>query len=218
MPARSQRWGEVESAAYANGCARIVGVDEVGRGPLAGPVVACAVLLPPSCRDIDGVGDSKALRSADRERLAQDIRHVALAIGIGAASVAEIDRVNIYQATARAMRRAIARIPAPWDLLLVDGSPFAALGLPHQAVVKGDSCCLAIACASIIAKVTRDRLLTALAQRHPRYGWASNAGYGTPAHLAALAAYGATKHHRQSFRPLRAELELEFSSVESGKA
>ncbi len=188
-------------------------MDEVGRGPLAGPVVACAILLPSSCKDIDGVGDSKALRGSDRERLALEIRQIAVAIGIGAASTVEIDRMNIYQATALAMRRAIARIPLPHDLLLIDGSPFAALRLPHTAIVKGDACCLSIACASIIAKVTRDRLLRALDRRYPRYGWATNAGYGTPEHLAALAEYGATAHHRRSFRPLRTDPDL-FSSLE----
>ncbi|MCC7055569.1 MAG: ribonuclease HII [Gemmatimonadaceae bacterium] len=208
MPARSQGWGRVERAARRNGHARIVGVDEVGRGPLAGPVVACAILLPTHCREIAGVGDSKALKPADRVRLAVDIRRTALAIGIGAASVAEIDRVNIYQATAIAMRRAIARITLPYDLLLVDGSPFAALGTPHQAVVKGDACCLSIACASIIAKVTRDRLLASLHGRHPVYGWEHNAGYGTAAHLAALTEHGPTPHHRRSFRPLRVEPDL----------
>ncbi len=213
MPARTQSWGRLERAARRNGHLRIVGVDEVGRGPLAGPVVACAILLPHTCRDIDGVGDSKALRADDRERLAGEIRRLAIGIGIGAASVCEIDRVNIYQATAIAMRRAIARIPVPHDLLLVDGSPFGALGLPHQAVVKGDACCLSIACASIIAKVTRDRLLCALHRRYPRYGWETNAGYGTPEHLAGLTEHGATPHHRRSFRPLRVEPDL-FSSIE----
>jgi ribonuclease HII len=153
------------------------------------------------------------VRPAERERLVAEIRRTALAIGIGAASVCEIDRINIYQATAVAMRRAIARIPAPYDLLLVDGAPFGALGLPHQAVVKGDSCCLSIACASIVAKVTRDRLLSSLNRRHPNYGWGSNAGYGTPEHLAALAEYGASPHHRRSFRPLRIDPDL-FSSLE----
>ena len=213
MPARTQSWGALEAAARQTGHARIVGVDEVGRGPLAGPVVACAILLPADCVDIDGVGDSKALRASERERLAECIRNVAIGIGLGAASVSEIDRINIYQATALAMRRAIARIPAPHDLLLVDGSPFGALGLPHRAVVKGDASCLSIACASIIAKVTRDRLLQALDRRHPAYGWARNAGYGTPGHLAALSAYGATPHHRRSFRPLRVDPDL-FSSLE----
>jgi ribonuclease HII len=213
MPARSQSWGELERAARRDGCTRIVGVDEVGRGPLAGPVVACAILLPHDCHDIDGVGDSKALRAEERERLAVEIRRVALAVGIGAASVAEIDRVNIYQATAVAMRRAIARIPAPHHLLLVDGSPFSALGIPHQAVVKGDTCCLSIACASIIAKVTRDRLLVALHTRYPAFGWHRNAGYGTAQHLAALTSHGATPHHRRSFRPLRVTPDL-FSSLE----
>jgi len=213
MPARMQSWGELEAAARLGGRARIVGVDEVGRGPLAGPVVACAVLLPAGCCDIAGVGDSKSLRAPDRERLAAAIRDVALAIGLGAASVAEIDRLNIYQATALAMRRAIARMSAPYDLLLVDGSPFPALGLAHQNVIKGDATCLSVACASIIAKVTRDKLLRALSVRHPAYGWQSNAGYGTAAHLAALLTSGATAHHRRSFRPLRTDPDL-FSSLE----
>jgi ribonuclease HII len=213
MPARAQSWGELEAEARATGRFRIVGVDEVGRGPLAGPVVACAILLPGDCADIDGVGDSKALRAKDRERLEREIRRRAVAIGIGAASVAEIDRVNIYRATALAMRRAIARIPEPHDLLLVDGSPFAALGLAHRAVVKGDATCLSIACASIVAKVTRDRLLSALHLRYPLYGWASNAGYGTAEHLAALTVHGATVHHRRSFRPLRTDPDL-FTSLE----
>ena len=213
MPARMQSWGMVERAARKIGHARIVGVDEVGRGPLAGPVVACAILLPHNCREIKGVGDSKSLPREERERLALVIRRRAIAIGIGAASVSEIDRVNIYQATAIAMRRAIARIPAPHDLLLVDGSPFAALGLPHQNVVKGDCCCLSIACASIVAKVTRDRLLCALNRRYPAYGWHSNAGYGTPEHLEALTTHGATPHHRRSFRPLRIESDL-FTPIE----
>ena len=213
MPARMQSWGALEAAARYAGHTRIVGVDEVGRGPIAGPVVACAVVLPIDCHDIAGVGDSKALQPKERESLADEIRRIAVAIGIGAASVTEIDRVNIYQATAIAMRRAIARIPAPYDLLLVDGSPFAALGLPHQNVVKGDACCLSIACASIIAKVTRDRLLVALDRRYPAFRWRANVGYGTAEHLAALSAQGATPHHRRSFRPLRVDPDL-FPSTE----
>ncbi len=213
MPARTQSWGALEEIARKGGHSRIVGVDEVGRGPLAGPVVACAILLPPNCTEIDGVGDSKALKAADRDRLALEIRRVALAIGIGAASVTEIDAINIYQATARAMRRAIARIPRPHDLLLVDGAPFGALGLPHQAVVKGDASCLSIACASIIAKVTRDRLLVSLGRRYPQYKWQANAGYGTAAHLAALSEHGASPHHRRSFRPLRTDPDL-FTSLD----
>jgi ribonuclease HII len=208
MPARSQSWGAIEASARTLGQTRIVGVDEVGRGPLAGPVVACAILLPESCTDIAGVGDSKALKARDRERLVGDIRQAALCIGIGAASVNEIDRVNIYQATAIAMRRAIAQLRHPYDLLLVDGSPFAALGLPHTAIVKGDAACLSIACASIVAKVTRDRLLASLDRRYPHYGWRTNAGYGTAAHLSAMTMHGATPHHRRSFRPLRSDPDL----------
>lgn len=198
----------LEARARATGQALILGVDEVGRGPLAGPVVACAVLLGPECVALPGVTDSKALSAAQRARVLPLIRGAARAIGIGAASVREIDALNIHRATALAMRRAIARVVPPWDLLLVDGTPFPALGLAHTAVVQGDAHCLSIACASVVAKETRDRLMRALAARHPAYGWARNAGYGTAEHLSALRDCGPTSHHRRSFRPLRDQLAL----------
>ncbi|MBI2795878.1 MAG: ribonuclease HII [Gemmatimonadetes bacterium] len=181
----------------------IAGVDEVGRGPLAGPVVACAVIMPPGARSLPGVDDSKRLTPATRERLAIRIRGHALSLALGAASAREVDRHNVYHATVLAMRRALARLRVPADHVLVDGTPLATLGVSHTAVVKGDATCYAIACASIVAKVTRDRLMHALARRHPVYGWDHNAGYGTAQHLAALAEHGSTRHHRASFAGVR---------------
>jgi ribonuclease HII len=174
-------------------------VDEVGRGPLAGPVVACAVIMPPNVRCIAGIDDSKKLTADERETLACQIRARALAIGLGAASPREIDVLNIYHATTLAMRRALARLlPAPHHVI-VDGRPIKALGIEHTAVVGGDAKCYAVACASILAKVTRDGLMRRLAPRYPAYGWEHNAGYGTPFHVRALDNVGVTPHHRRSF-------------------
>ena len=196
---RVHRWSTIERELRATGGLLIAGIDEVGRGPLAGPVVACAVIMPPGVRALPGVDDSKKLTAATRERLAHRIREHALAIALGAASAREVDRHNIYHATVIAMRRALARLAIPADHVLVDGTALATLGIAHTAVVKGDTKCYAIACASIVAKVTRDRLMHALARRHPAYGWERNAGYGTAEHLAALARFGSTRHHRASF-------------------
>ncbi|MEO7086296.1 MAG: ribonuclease HII, partial [Gemmatimonadaceae bacterium] len=181
----------------------IAGVDEVGRGPLAGPVVACAVIMPPGVRAIPGVDDSKALSAAERIRLAAKIRERAVCFSIGAASVREIDRVNIYHATVIAMRRALSRLSVAPQHVLVDGKPFRTLGIPHVAIVGGDDVCYSIACASILAKVTRDRLMRSLACRYPDYLWERNVGYSTLAHLEGLAAHGVTPHHRRSFIPVR---------------
>lgn len=189
----------------------IAGVDEVGRGPLAGPVVACAVVMPPDVRAIPGVDDSKRLSRAERERLAVKIRARALSVGIGAASVREIDRINIYQATVVAMRRALSRLGVAPHHVLVDGKPFRTLEIAHTAIVGGDDLCYTIACASIIAKVTRDRIMYALAGRYPNYRWDRNVGYATLAHIEGMAAYGVTAHHRRSFIPVR-QLSLDFSS------
>jgi ribonuclease HII len=196
-----RRWSTLEQDLRDAGHTVVAGVDEVGRGPLAGPVVACAIVMPTGARAIPGINDSKQLAPAERDRLARLIRARAVSIGIGAASVREIDRINIYHATVLAMRRAVARIrPAP-DHLIVDGLPIATLGHAHTAVVKGDATCYTIACASIVAKVVRDRLMTSLAARYPAYSWERNAGYGTAAHLAAIAEVGGTRHHRMSFKP-----------------
>jgi ribonuclease HII len=193
------RWSAIEKELRSQGATLIAGVDEVGRGPLAGPVVACAIVMPHGQRAIAGVDDSKALTAGDRERLAVVIRTRAVSIGLGAASVREIAALNIYQASVLAMRRALARLRVRPDTILIDGKPIKTLGVAHRAVVGGDRRCYSVACASIIAKVTRDRLMTALAGRYPVYGWANNAGYGTPIHLAALRTTGLTAHHRELF-------------------
>jgi len=189
----------------------IAGVDEVGRGPLAGPVVACAVVMPPDIRAIPGVDDSKKLSRSERERLAVKIRERAIGVGIGAASVREIDRINIYQATVVAMRRALTRLGVAPHHVLVDGKPFRTLEIAHTAIVDGDDLCYTIACASIIAKVTRDRIMYALAGHYPNYRWDRNVGYATMAHIEGLASHGVTPHHRRSFIPVR-QLSLDFGS------
>jgi len=169
--------------------------------------------MPPEQRAIAGVDDSKRLTANARMRLAEKIRERAVAYGIGAASVREIDRHNIYQATVIAMRRALVRMTrsgvAPHHVL-VDGRPFRTLEIPHSAIVDGDDCCYTIACASILAKVTRDRLMHALAGRYPNYLWDRNVGYSTAAHLQGLAAHGVTAHHRRSFIPV-SQLSLDLS-------
>ena len=197
------RWSPIERTLRAQYGPLLVGVDEVGRGPLAGPVVACAVVMPPDQRAIAGVDDSKRLDAVTRDRLAAHIRAQALVVSLGAASAREVDRLNIYHATVLAMRRALARVPGVLgrtpDHVLVDGNPLRTLGMVHTAVVKGDAKCYAIACASIVAKVTRDRLMTSLAARHSAYGWERNRGYGTAEHQQAIAGHGLTRHHRRSF-------------------
>jgi ribonuclease HII len=155
--------------------------------------------MPPSRRAIAGVDDSKALAAAERSRLAVLIRAQALALSLGAASVREIGALNIYQATALAMRRALGRLAVEPDVVLIDGKPIRSLEIAHRAVVGGDRRCYSIACASIVAKVVRDRLMASLSVRYPMYGWERNAGYGTAAHFAALREAGLTAHHRAGF-------------------
>lgn len=190
-----------EQAWFDRGVLRLAGVDEAGRGPLAGPVVAAAVIVTPGTDRIAGVTDSKQLPRRRREQLAAAIVST-LPYGVGAASPREIDRLNIRRATALAMRRALLRLPQSVDAILVDGLPMAEIGLPHDALVGGDRRCYAIACASIVAKTVRDRLMRRLGARHPEFGWERNAGYGTPHHRAALERLGPTPHHRRSFAPL----------------
>lgn len=203
-------WSALERSLRKAGATNIAGVDEVGRGPLAGPVVVCAVIMPADRRAIPGVTDSKQLRAADRERLAARIEAEAVAIAVRASSVAEIARHNILQATVRAMARALAALPVRPDQVLVDGRPLRTLTVSHHGVVGGDAACYSIGCASIVAKVVRDRLMTRLARRYPAYGWEANAGYGTPVHLAALRAAGLSPHHRVQFcrTALGGQLEL----------
>ena len=180
--------------------APVAGVDEVGRGPWAGPVVAAAVILDPA-NLLGGIDDSKRLSARRREALFAALCETAR-FGVGAASVAEIDRLNVLAAALLAMRRAIARLGVVPAHVLVDGNRMPALPCPATTVVGGDRRSLSIAAASIIAKVTRDRLMARLARRYPGFGWERNAGYGTPQHRASLAAIGVTPHHRQSFAPV----------------
>ena len=180
---------------------RVAGIDEAGRGPWAGPVVAAAVILD-AARIPAGLDDSKKLKAARREALLDEIRATAK-VGVGIAGVAEIDRLNILQATFLAMRRALDDLGEVPDLALVDGNRPPKLPCPVQCVVKGDATSLSIAAASIVAKVTRDRIMAGLAADFPDYGWESNAGYGTPDHQEALRRLGVTPHHRRSFAPVR---------------
>lgn len=193
---------EQERLAAVQGARRIVGVDEVGRGPLCGPVTAAAVWLDPDAIP-PGLGDSKRLSAARREALFAQLHRMA-DIGIGHASPAEIDALNILQATYLAMRRAIAALAVPPDFALIDGNRLPPdLPCAAQAVVKGDARVLSIAAASIIAKVTRDAIMADLARRYPGYGWEQNAGYPTKRHINAIADLGLTPEHRRSFKPIR---------------
>lgn len=192
----------LERALWRSGAVAVCGVDEVGRGPLAGPVVAAAVVFPPDCRPVRGLRDSKVLPAKRRLRLVRLIEARALRVAIGAASVREIDRLNIRGATALAMRRAVRRLRLDPDAILIDGGPLPELGLPHEPVIDGDARCHSIAAASVVAKVLRDRLMGRLAVRHPAYGWASNMGYATPEHLQAVQVFGPSRHHRRSFAPV----------------
>ena len=202
-PTGGLRWSDVERRLQRVHGPLLAAVDEVGRGPLAGPVVVCALVMPPDAPEVPGVDDSKRLSPAARARADALVRAEAVAWALGAASAREVNRRNVYQATALAMRRAVAALAARLgrapDHVLVDGKPVRTLGLPHTAVVGGDGACYAVACASVVAKEARDRLMRALAARHPAYAWERNAGYGTPAHRAAVAAHGLTPHHRRSF-------------------
>ena len=196
-----------ERAFWAYGI-QVVGVDEAGRGPLAGPVVAAAVVLGEDT-PVEGATDSKALTPRAREECYERIVATADSVRTGAASAREIDRSNIVLATAWAMARAIDRLPpAERSHVVIDGLPMKGLGRPHHAVVKGDALVHSVSCASIIAKVTRDRLMSRLARRHPGYGWRRNAGYGTAEHRAAIERLGPTPHHRMTFLGVQHELDL----------
>lgn len=184
-----------------HGYSVILGLDEVGVAPSCGPVVACALAMPLDKRFISGVRDSKTLSAAQRERLARQILRQALTVGLGAASVREIDQLNIYYATVLAMKRAVTHAGAH-DFVIVDGRHirgFEEHAGPYRAVIDGDALVYAVSCASIVAKVTRDRLMARLAARYPGYGWEHNCGYATADHRAGMAALGITPHHRRSF-------------------
>lgn len=197
---RVTRMYELERAARKAGHTGIVGVDEAGRGPLAGPVVAACVRLPlRPPRVLTGLTDSKKLTEKARERYFSALQDVALAVGIGVATPAEIDAMNILQATFEAMRRAIAACPGVGHVLVDGNLTVPALTVSQMAVVGGDGRSWSIAAASVVAKVTRDRLMRELDTQHPGYGFARHKGYGTAAHYAALAELGPCEHHRMSF-------------------
>jgi ribonuclease HII len=188
----------------------VAGIDEAGRGPLAGPVFAAAVILDERSLPAElaeRIDDSKAVAADERAELFALLPLYCL-IGVGEASVAEIDRFNILRASLLAMRRAVERLPVAPAIALVDGNRPPDLACPVRVVVGGDAISLSIAAASIIAKVTRDRRMAVLARAHPGYGWEHNAGYGTPEHLQGLVRLGITPHHRRSFRPVSELLQL----------
>ncbi len=198
---------DYERGFWSRGLSGVAGVDEVGRGPLAGPVVAAAVVLAEG-GGVEGADDSKRVPRKDRAKLARRIRQRARAVTVGAASAREIDGINILRATARAMERAIRRLPRRPDHVVVDGLPVRDLGWDHEAVVGGDGLVHSIACASIVAKVCRDRLMARLARRYPEYGWERNMGYGTEEHRAAIRRFGPTPHHRLTFGLEQLELVM----------
>ncbi|MGZ8366058.1 MAG: ribonuclease HII [Nitrospira sp.] len=192
---------EFERAARLCGYRRIAGIDEAGRGPLAGPVVAAAVVLPVRCR-LSGIDDSKQLSEGERARLYAAILEHAVGMGIGSADVGEIDRLNILEATKLAMRRAIDQLAPPPDYLLIDAVTLPGIGIPERPIIKGDSLSLSIAAASIIAKVTRDRLMAQYHDMFPEYDFLSHKGYGTREHLQRLARHGPCSIHRRTFTPV----------------
>ena len=193
----NEMW-QIEASFLEKGVKVICGVDEAGRGPLAGPVCAAAVILPPYL-EIPGLNDSKKLSDKRRRELAPVIKEKALCYGIAFASHEEIDEINILQATFLAMERALAQLEIKPDLALIDGNREKDFGIPVQTVVKGDSLSASIAAASVLAKVTRDDLMEALAVDYPQYGFEIHKGYGTKAHYAALESHGPSPVHRMSF-------------------
>lgn len=194
--------GEFERAARLRGYRRIAGIDEAGRGPLAGPVVAAAVVLPARCR-LSGIDDSKQLSEGQRDRLYAAILAQAVGMGIGSADVGEIDRLNIIEATRLAMRRAVDQLTPPPDYLLIDAVTLPGIRISVRPIIKGDALSLSIAAASIIAKVTRDRLMAKYHEMFPEYDFLSHKGYCTTGHLQRLARHGPCSIHRRTFMPVQ---------------
>lgn len=192
----------VERSLWRMGLTKVAGVDEVGVGPLAGPVVAAAVILPPSVR-LRGIDDSKRLSQALRAELAEKIRAGALGVGIGVVEVDDIDRLNIYRAALEAMRRAVDALPVVPDHIVVDARHIPGVGVPQTPLIDGDARSYCVAAASIVAKVERDRMMEALDVQYPEYGFRTHMGYGTPQHLAAIDRFGPSPIHRRSFAPVR---------------
>jgi ribonuclease HII len=203
---------DTERELHAQGYLHVAGIDEVGRGPLAGPVVAAAVVLPLDLtlqqKELAIIRDSKALTARQRERADVVVRQAALAIGIGEVTAEEIDRIGIAAATRRAMSMALESLPEPPDHLLIDALQLSWRNRPCTAIIKGDMLCTAIAAASIIAKVHRDAFMVEMDALYPGYGFAGHKGYGSSGHLQALQELGPTPLHRYSFRPLRLSLEI----------
>jgi ribonuclease HII len=195
------RW-KIEEKVRAQGFARVAGVDEAGRGPLAGPVIAAAAILPPRCR-LPGLHDSKLLTPIERDRLYRLIRKRATSIGVGIADAKMIDQMNILEATRWAMREAVEQLDPQPDLLLVDGKEVPGFAVPHRAIVGGDRLCASIAAASIVAKVLRDRMMAEIDALYPGYGFRDHKGYATRAHQAKLLEFGPCPEHRMSFAPVR---------------
>lgn len=214
---------EFEQEARRCGYRRIAGIDEAGRGPLAGPVVAAAVILPVHAR-LAGVDDSKRLSEAERGRLYPAILEKAVGVGIGVADAGEIDTLNILEATRLAMRRAIENVAPPPDYVLSDAVTLPAIRIPLRAIIKGDALSLSIAAASIIAKVTRDHLMAVYHEMFPQYNFLSHKGYGTAEHLQMLATFGPCSIHRRTFAPVRdavlsaAELSLAGPAISPNRA
>ncbi len=190
-----------ELARQQSGYKQIAGIDEAGRGALAGPVIAAAVILPLNC-NIDGLRDSKQLTPKQRDRLADEIHNVALSVGIGAADNRTVDRLNVLEATLFAMQNAIEKLTPQPDYLLVDGINLPTTAIPGEAIPKGDSRSYSIAAASIIAKTTRDRLMVEADRNYPNYGFPKHKGYPTSQHRQAIAQFGASEIHRQTFKLL----------------
>ena len=212
MPARFVDRFEFERGQWSRGSTCVAGVDEAGRGPLAGPVVAAAVILPQVWQDggfderLRDLNDSKQLTEAQREAFFAILTsHPDIRFGIAMVDAAVIDRINILQATHRAMNESLAQLQPPPEHVLVDGNPVKSLRFPQTALVKGDARSYSIAAASVLAKVTRDRLMLGFDSRYPGYGFAEHKGYGTPQHLAAIAKLGPCPIHRRSFAPLKAK-------------
>jgi ribonuclease HII len=198
---------DLEDAARSEGYRSIAGVDEVGRGCLAGPVVAAACILDPSCPVPDRLNDSKKLSPQQRERIADELRECAVAFAIGTVEADEIDRINILEATKQAMSLAIAALPAAADFVLIDALVLRNVALPQKAIIKGDAISYSIAAASILAKTHRDELMTRYHNDYPHYGFASHKGYAASVHLDALRKHGPCPLHRRSFRGVLPEPE-----------
>jgi ribonuclease HII len=207
---------EHERLVYTEGLVPVAGVDEAGRGPLAGPVVAAAVVLPPEL-ELPGLADSKQLAAEQREELFVLITEGAVAVGVSCVGHERIDTVNILRATHEAMAEALATLPARAAFALVDGLPVTGLPCPHRALVAGDAACVSIAAAAIVAKVVRDRFMRTLEGRFPGYNFARNKGYPTPDHLEALRRLGPCPVHRRTFRPV-AECEAPSARLSASRA